>query len=108
MRATSSWLRNNIVPFSVLLNRAGYYIQLHSHYRGCYNLDENSGLFGAPKSTISVSAADVNAHRGLGTPRTITLQHNQRRGKQAITPFCCLQFLLFAAVLHSVRQQRFG
>jgi len=38
----------------------------------------------------------------------MSLQRNQRRGKQAITPFCCLQFLLFAAVLHPARQQRFG
>jgi hypothetical protein len=69
---------------------------------------QNSGLFGAPKSGTSVSAAGVNDHRELGTPRTISLQRNHRRGKRAITPFCCLQFLLFAAVLHPVRQQRFG
>jgi len=38
----------------------------------------------------------------------MSLQRNQRRGKRAITPFRCLQFLLFAAVSHSARQQRFG
>ena len=32
--------------------------------------------------------------RGWGEPRTMSLQRNQRRGKQAITPFCCLQILL--------------
>jgi len=50
---------------SVLFNRASYHIQFHSHYRGCYNLDENGGLFSAPKSGTSVSAGDVKDHRGL-------------------------------------------
>jgi len=68
----------------ILFSRASYHIQFHSHYRGCYNLDENSGLLGAPKSTTSVPAADVNDHRCWGTPRTISLQHNQRRGREGI------------------------
>jgi hypothetical protein len=56
---------------------------------------QNGGLFGAPKSGTSVSAVGVNAHRELGTPHTISLQHNQRRGREALAPFllpaifCC-------------------
>jgi len=65
-----------------------------------------SGLVGAPKSGTSVSAAGVNDHRGWGTPGTISLQHNQRRGKQAIAPF--LLPTIFAEVLRALRQQRFG
>jgi len=50
----------------LLFSYPSYHIQFHSHYRGCYNLDENSGLFGATKSGTPVSAADVNDHMELG------------------------------------------
>jgi len=71
-----------IALFGVLLSSPSYHIQFHSHYRGCNNFDENSGLFNTPKSGTSVSAAGVNDHRGLETPRTMSLQHNQHRGKR--------------------------
>jgi len=49
---------------------------------GVIKSEQNGALFGAPKSGTSVSAAGVNAHRELGKPGTISLQRNQRRGKQ--------------------------